>query len=398
MSRMALALALGTSVVVGAAVGAAVARTGNTGGWPSYAALFDAAAPAVVNVTVDGPEARVGSGFAVSADEVVTARHLVVDADDLTVLDVQGRRLPAQVVGTDARTDLALLRVGGASLTPARLGTSAGLRVGDAVVAIGNPYGLGHSLAAGVVGHVGRRLASGDDGPRVDFVQLSIPLNPGNSGGPVFDARGEVVGVLSGTHAQGQAIAFAVPIEVLLEGLPALRGGAHVSRAFLGVRVVTVEGEAHIATVTPHSPADDAGLRPGDVVVSLAGQPVRSPEELQVRLDALAGGESVQVSLRRGGDTMRTEVQLSDWARQPVVAAGMTLVPAPGSGGEVVAVRPRSRAERAGVVGGDRVRAIDGVPVRAPADIKDAVAGGDAVQLEVLRQGVPVVVQLAEAG
>ena len=398
MSRNTLAWTVAASLAVGAGLGALAHALSTSTSWPSYADLFDRAAPSVVNVTVELPEARVGSGVAVSPNEVVTARHLVMDAEHVEVLDVDGRSLEAVVVGSDARADLALLRVDEGGLRPAPLGTSASLRVGDPVVAIGNPYGLGHSLAAGVVGHRGRRLSSDDDGPRVDFVQLSIPLNPGNSGGPVYATSGEVVGVLSGTHAQGQAIAFAVPVEVLAARLDALRTGHHISRAFLGLRAVDADGRVQVVAVTPHSPADRGGVRPGDLIVALNGQPLASASALQQALDDRAGGEEIGLDLRRGDTALGAAVTLSDWAQQPVVAAGMTLVPAPGLGGEVVAVRPRSRAERAGVIVGDRVRAVDGVPARAPADVKDAVADGRALQLELVRQGGPVSLQLDEAG
>jgi S1-C subfamily serine protease len=201
--------------LVGLSVGYGLGRSAHSEppGWPTYAAVFDGVAESVVNVSIEGPSARVGSGFAVSGTEVITARHLVIDAEQVLVRDIHGRTLPAEVVGTDARSDLALLAVPGAGFPAVSFGGSAELRVGDTVIAIGNPYALSHSLAVGVVGGLGRRLASGGDGPKVDFLQLSMPLNPGNSGGPVFDRAGRVVGVLSGTHAQGQAIAFAVPVD-----------------------------------------------------------------------------------------------------------------------------------------------------------------------------------------
>lgn len=137
-------------------------------GWPSYAGVFDRVAPGVVNVSLDTPAARVGSGFAVSPREVVTARHLVVDAQRVTVRDVQGRTLTAEVSGTDARTDLALLRLLDGELAPLPLGSTAAARVGDTVVAIGNPYGLGHSLSVGVVGSRGRRLAADAEVPMIE--------------------------------------------------------------------------------------------------------------------------------------------------------------------------------------------------------------------------------------
>jgi serine protease Do len=328
---------------------------------------------------------------------VVTARHLVVDAEQVLIRDISGRTIPAAVVGTDARTDLALLRVPGAGLQPVDLDLSDERPVGDTVIAIGNPYGLSHSLAVGVVGGRGRRLQGAPE-EGVDYLQLSIPLNPGNSGGPVFDEEGRVVGVLSGTHAQGQAIAFAVPVAALVESLPALRAGQRVSRAFLGARVELQGGYVVATTVIPSSPADRAGLRPGDVLTALAEDPIWSPRDLSRALDRYDGGAHVALRLLRDGERQVVDVVLADWAEQPVVIGGMTLRPAPGAGGEVVAVRPRSRAEKSGVRVGDVVRSVDGVPVRAPADIRDALVNGNPAQLDVVRGGVPLAIQLGEPG
>lgn len=391
MSRRADGVVVGgvaaVAVVVGWFAGRATAPS-----WPSYAPVFERVAAGVVNVEAAG--GRVGSGFAVAPGEVVTASHLVADAAEVRVRDVGGRELAARVVGTDARTDLALLRVDG-DLAPVALGGSADLPVGETVIAIGNPYGLAHSLSVGVVGGRGRRFEAAGDLPRVDFLQLSIPLNPGNSGGPVFDRDGRVIGVLSGTHAQGQAIAFAVPVEALAQSLPALRAGERVSRAFLGVRA-ELKGEAVVvASVIPSSPADRAGLRAGDALSAFDGAPLRRPSDLDAALDRLAGGDRASVRLLRDGQLQVLDVTLADWAEQPVVVGGMTLKPAPGAGGEVVALRPRSRAEAAGIRVGDVVRSVDGVPSRAPADVKDALADGAAAEVEVVRDGAPVTVWMA---
>ncbi len=389
-------LAVLAAAAVGLAVGALVSRDDPP--WPSYAPLFARAAPSVVSVSVEGGAHRMGSGFAVSANEVVTSLHIVDAADAIVVRDVGGVERPARVLGSDARSDLALLSVEGAELVPVALGTAADLQVGDAVVAIGNPFGLGHSLSAGVVGHRGRRLArDAQAGPQVDFVQLSIPLNPGNSGGPVFDQSGTVVGVLSGVHAQGQAIAFAVPVDVVVDALPALRAGEMLSRAYLGARFELGEHGVEVVSVTPHSPADKAGMRVGDRITSFGGDPVDAVGVIDRGLDRRTGGAPCEVRLLRGEELLVFDVVLADWAEQPVVAAGMTLRAAPGMGGEVLAVRPRSRAEDAGIHVGDQVRAVDGVPVRAPADVKDALADGRGAQVEVLRDGAAVVVMLDEA-
>lgn len=360
--------------------------------WPSYADAFDAVAPGVVNVHLSSG-GRLGTGFVVSERDVVTAWHLVDGAEAVQVRDLDGQVRTARVVGTDARLDLALLRLEGEPLPPLSLGRSVDLRVGETVLAVGNPYGLGHTLSVGIVAHRGRQLAA-DAAPRVDFLQLSIPLNPGNSGGPVVDREGRVVGVLTGTHTTGQAIAFAVPVEVLQGALPALMRGERVSRAFLGVRTERVGDSVRVVSVIPSSPADRAGIRAGDALTAVDNEGIDSPEALQRVLDRLTGGESVSVRLLRDGQLVLADVTLADWAEQPMVVSGMTLRPRPGSGGDVVAVRPRSLAERAGVEVGDVVRAINGVPVHAPAEVKDALSNADVARLELVRDGVSLEVQL----
>lgn len=359
-----------------------------------WAGVYDEVSPSVLLVQVEVPEPRVGTAFAVGPGEALTARHLVLGADDVTLVDTNGRGWVARVLGTDARTDLALLIVEGASLPPVRFAEAAGPRVGDPVAAIGNPFGLGHSLTTGVVAHLGGRLAPGADGPRVDFVQLSIPLNPGNSGGPVFDRNGRVIGVLAGTHFQGQAIAFAVPGAVAVADLEALRQGAHVSRAFLGLHAVRVGDALVVDSVVASGPADRAGVRPGDVLTAVAGEAVATPEALTAMLDRLPGGAPIAIRILRDGQLVVVDVVLGDWADQPVVVAGMTLRAAPGSGGEVVAVRPRSRAERAGVQVGDVVQRVAGLPVQAPVDVREALTSGAPATIEIVRDGVSMPAQL----
>lgn len=377
---------------VGLAVGALWRRPAEPD-WTSYAEVYAEVAPVVVNVSVQEPEPRVGSGFAVAPDQVVTARHLVADASTVTVRTVAGREVGARVVGTDARTDLALLQVQRAAFEPAVLGTTEHLAVGDTVLAIGNPYGLGHSLAIGVLGSRDRRLAPGE-GPQVAFLQLTIPLNPGNSGGPIFDERGEVVGVLTGTHAQGQAIAFAVPVETVREILPVLAEGVHVSNAFLGLRTRPSPEGLVVVAVLPSGPAGRAGVRAGDVLVKVAGEEVRTGAELRAVLDRLPVTSHVFVQLLRDGVPTPVDVRLEDRAEHPMVVSGMTLAAEGGTGGRVLAVRPRSRADAAGIAEGDLVLSVRGMPVRAPADVEDLLADGGPAQLEILRDGALVAIQL----
>ncbi|MEO0605293.1 MAG: trypsin-like peptidase domain-containing protein [Myxococcota bacterium] len=352
---------------------------------PTVAPLVRKVGPSVVSIEAGH---RRGSGFAIGATEVVTARHLVDEADIVTVQTSDGQRWPAAVRGSDARTDLALLVVDGSSLAPARLGRGDRLTVGDWVVGLGNALGLGSTPVVGLIAQQGSKLSADAEGPRAEFWQLSLALNPGHSGGPVFDQRGRVVAVLAGTLAQGQSVAFAVPIEAFREVEDRLRAGEHISRAYLGAR--TIDGGSRGLVVTyvfSSSPADLAALRPGDVLRELDGTELHTPEDLQRVLDRLSGGVRTGIVSRRGSEDRETVVQLTDWALQPVVVAGMTLGPAKGAGARVVALHPDSRAARARLREGDVLRAIDGVPMRAPAMIKDRLADGGAAQLQVVRDG-----------
>ena len=360
--------------------------------WPTYADVYQDVSPSVVNVAVSGTDALEGTGFAVGTDKVVTARHLVAGAERITIRGLDGVVFDAVVLGADARTDLALLDVPGAQFQPARLGRSHGVLVGDTVLAIGNPYGLGHSLAQGIVGGAQRAINSAEGDAA--FIQLSIPLNPGNSGGPIVDDRGLVVGVLAGTHAQGQSIAFAVPVDVLVAALPSLLRGQQLTRGWVGLRGSEHSQGMRIEAVVPGGPADRAGVRVGDVVTGLAGQPAGTPEAFALLLDTVPAGGKVTLDLLRDGERRSLPLLLADRASRSVVASGMTLRAAPGAGGEVVAVRPGSRADRSGIREGDVVRVVDGYVVQSPADVQDLLVSRDAVPIEVLREGTAVNVVL----
>ncbi|MEN0061022.1 MAG: trypsin-like peptidase domain-containing protein [Myxococcota bacterium] len=384
------AVLVGIAWFVSLAVAVGLARPREPG-LPTVAPIVTRVGPSVVSIEVRGERAndrRSGSGFAIAPAEVATARHLVTDATSVTVQLADGRTWPATVLGTDARTDLALLSVPGADLTPVAIGRGDDVTVGDWVIGLGNALGLGSTPVVGLLAQQGSRLTADASGPRVEFWQLSLALNPGHSGGPVFDQRGRVVAVLSGAHAQGQAVAFAVPIEALSTVVDRLRSGEHISRAFLGVSVR--DGGplgVVVGSVVPSSPADRAGLRPGDVLVALDDTELPRPDVLQTVLDRLSGGVRTEIVWRRSGETRRVPVQLTDWARQPVVVAGMTLGPATGAGARVIALQSSSRADRAGLRVGDVLRAIDGVPMQAPAQIRDRLADGAAAQLQVVRDG-----------
>lgn len=390
-------LLLAAAVIVGLAVGALAQRAASPAveraASPDVATVFENVRTSVVDLRVPAASPRLGAGVVVGPLEVVTARHLVLDASGpIEVRTPEGTTQEARVVASDARTDLALLAIE-TPLRPAEMGSAGQVRVGDTVLAVGNPFGLSHSLSVGVVGAKGRRLEAGS-GPNVGFLQLSIPLNPGNSGGPIFDLDGRLVGLLTGTHTEGQGIGFAVPTDVLADVVPSLRSGTDISRAFLGIRADDTERGVVIASIVPTGPADVAGLRPGDQIIAFDDENIASTDQLYARLDRLAGGRRVDVQLYRDGALNLFTVELADWAEQPVVIAGMTLRPLAGSGGRVVAIRPRSRASRAGVQLGDVVRTVDGLPMRAPADVRTALAGGAAGRLGLDRDGQGVLIGL----
>jgi S1-C subfamily serine protease len=288
----------------------------------------DRVGPAVVNVEVEAAPARgrrrgrsggAGSGFVFARDGLIlTNSHVVDGARAITVTTSEGDRLVADLVGDDPHTDLAVLRVTASGLTAAPLGDSARVRVGQLVVAIGNPFGFQHTVTAGVVSALGRSLRARTVRLIENLIQTDAALNPGNSGGPLaLAATGEVVGVNTAVILGGQGIAFAVPSATASRVISALLRFGRVRRSFLGVagqdtalprRVVRAHGLPHdrglaVTGVTTGSPADRAGLAEGDVIVSLDGRPVAGADDLHRLLteDLIDRATDLRV-LRRGDD------------------------------------------------------------------------------------------------
>ncbi len=257
-----------------------------------------------------------GSGVIIEERGIVLTNHHVVAAgSDVTVRTADGDEYPAAVVGADPETDVAVLALLGvqAPLPAAKLGSSDELRVGDGVIAIGNPFGLDFSVTTGIVSAKARVIGAG---PYDDFLQTDAAINPGNSGGPLFDLEGNVVGIATAIVQGGQGIGFAVPIDLIEAFLPQLLDRGSVVRGWLGVAAIDLphaidgEGGAVISDVMERGPAGAAGLRPGDVVVRVAGRPVKGAGALSRTVALLPPGAPVVLSVVRGGEAVDVEVVL----------------------------------------------------------------------------------------
>jgi serine protease Do len=264
-----------------------------------------------------------GSGFIVdSQGHVVTNAHVIDEADTVKVKLADDREYRAKVVGKDTRLDVAVLELEKAphDLPVAALGSSDVLRVGEYVVAIGNPFGLGNTVTMGIVSAKGRSIGAG---PYDDFIQTDASINPGNSGGPLFNLRGEVVGINTAINPQGKGIGFAIPIDAVKNILPQLVATGHVSRGRLGVLIQGMDQDlakalgmdrphgALVEEVEPGSPADKAGIKSGDVVVAVDGRDVPHSEELPRVIAQHKPGTHVHLTVLRDKHSRDFDVALA---------------------------------------------------------------------------------------
>jgi serine protease Do len=254
-----------------------------------------------------------GSGFIISSDGYIfTNNHVVENATEITVTLADEKAFTATVIGTDPKTDLALIKIDSTnSLPTVKMGDSDKLEVGEWVVAIGNPFGLEETVTAGIVSAKGRVIGSG---PYDDFIQTDASINPGNSGGPLFNIKGEVVGINTAIINQGQGIGFAIPVNIAKDLLPQLKKG-EIVRGWLGVIVQEVTPElaesfglsesrgALISDIEPGSPADKAGLKKGDVILSFNGKKIDKMKELPALVAKTPVGERVTITVFRNGST-----------------------------------------------------------------------------------------------
>ncbi len=353
------------------------------------------------------PSRSVGSGFIVDpTGYILTNDHVIEDGLDLTVKLADGSEHRARVAGRDPKTDIALVKIEtGRELPVARLGDSAALEVGEWVLAIGNPFGLEHTVTSGIVSAKGRRIGAG---PYDNFIQTDASINPGNSGGPLMNLRGEVVGVNTAIFSRGGGnigIGFAIPINLVKPLLSQLRDEGKVTRGWLGVVIQEVNADmaealgmekaagALVTNVSQGSPAEAAGMQVGDVIVRFDGSPVNASSELPLMVARTPVGKAVDVVIQRDGQPAALRVTVAKLGDDEVVAAledgndlGLTVRDAqarfsPGArrreGVVVTAVASRSPAETAGIQVGDIILEIDRERIGSVRDFRRVVAGLD---------------------
>ncbi len=272
-----------------------------------------------------------GSGFIISADGYIfTNNHVVEQADKILVKLSDGREYNADVIGRDAKTDIALIKIKPSNSLPvADIGDSDRLRVGEWVIAIGNPLGLEQTVTAGIVSYKGRVIGAG---PYDNFIQTDASINPGNSGGPLINMEGKVIGINTAIVAQGQGIGFAIPISMANSILPDLKSKGKVTRGWMGISVQDVSEDiaknlklkdksgALISEVFKGDPADKAGLQPGDVVIEVNGTKIKDTHQLLIVIAGFHVGEKVNVKVVRDNQEKVFQVTVTERKDKPEVA------------------------------------------------------------------------------
>jgi serine protease Do len=349
-----------------------------------------------------------GSGFFISADGyAVTNNHVVRNANTVEITTDAGKTYDAKVVGTDAKTDLALLKVEGKSDFPHVMLSETNPRIGDWVIAVGNPFGLGGTVTAGIVSASGRDIGAG---PYDDFIQIDAPVNRGNSGGPAFDASGKVIGVTTAIFSPSGGsvgIGFAIPADTVRTVVNQLKEDGHVTRGWIGVQIQPVTKDiadslglkaaegAIVAEPQPDSPAAKAGIKAGDVILSVNGETVKDARALAKMVAAKKPGSKIELGLMRNGSKQTMAVTLGEFPEDQQMARasrdkrgefsgetgalGLTLAPASavagaGEKGVVVThVNPDGPAATRGFREGDVILEVSGKAVSNPNEVRKAM-------------------------
>ena len=335
-----------------------------------------------------------GSGFVWSSDGIiVTNNHVVEGASRITVNFQDGTQVPAKLIGVDPDSDVAVLRVNANRLQAAPIGTSSDLMIGETVVAVGNPFGLSGTVTTGVVSALGRSVPSKEAGRTfTDFIQTDASINPGNSGGPLLNIEGRVVGINTAIYANAQGIGFAIPVDRAKKVVQDLLRYGQVRSAWIGAVTSTITPEearrlgiqatrgALVERVFSGSPAQAAGLKPGDVITSVNGKPVDSREAFTTYTATTSSGQVVSVNVTRGGTPHTVQVRAVDppqglGLRMLADIAGLRVA---NSGGNVAIddVAAGSRADKIGLARGDLIVGVNGEEVRSTRDLDDALVRG----------------------
>ena len=411
-----------------------------TQGLPDFTQLVQQYGPAVVNITVNGttptaqaqampqmpfdeddpfsqffkrfqvpvpkggvPMHGMGSGFIVSSDGyILTNAHVVANASEVTVKLSDRHEFQAKVVGVDRRTDVALLKIAATGLPTVKLGNPNSVKPGEWVIAIGSPFGFENSVTAGVVSATGRALP---DSSYVPFIQTDVAVNPGNSGGPLFNMAGEVIGINSQIFSRTggyQGLSFAIPMDVALNVKDQLIAHGRVVRGQLGVTVQEVSQPlatsfgmksatgALVSEITKGSPAERAGLQPGDVLLKVDGKPVEHSGELARRIAEMKPGTRSTLEVWRNGATKEVAVTVGEAKNEQVAEAAGTgeahaklgvavrpLTPDEreqnGGKGGLLVENVSGAAARAGIQQGDVILAVNGTPVKSIEDLRSLI-------------------------
>ena len=346
-----------------------------------------------------GPRRSLGSGFVLDASGyIITNHHVVDEATEIVVRLNDEKEYKAEIVGGDAKTDIAVIKIADATgLVPVPLGDSDDLKVGEWVVAVGSPFGLDHTVTAGIVSAKGRKINRPDQSPYDDFIQTDAAINPGNSGGPLVNLKGQVVGINTAIYSRSGGnigIGFAIPINLARQIVPQLKETGFVTRGWLGVLIQPVDEDiaksldlpeaqgALVAKVFADSPAATAGIEVGDVIVEFDGQPIRKSNDLPSIVAATPVGKAVKVTLLRAGTRKTVDVTIAKLEEEaaeakPVKADELGLsiqditpeiandlgLPRESKGVVVSGVRRGSPADEAGLRAGDVIESVANQPV-----------------------------------
>lgn len=360
------------------------------------------------------PEQRgTGSGFIISADGLIlTNHHVVQGADEITVKLTDGREFKGKVLGSDAKTDIAVVRINAKDLPVLKMGNSDNLKVGEWVAAIGSPFGLDNSVTAGIVSATSRKLPAET---YVPFIQTDVAVNPGNSGGPLFNLKGEVVGINSqifSTSGGYMGLSFAIPINLALQIKDQLVKTGKVTRGMIGVIIQSVTPElaesfgmqkpegAIVSEIMKDGPAAKSGLKVGDVIVGVDGKDVKSSADMPMIISAMAPGSTAKLSVLRDGKTQTISVKVEESSSDMTSAGkgsmntarlGVTVRPLSDKEAQdadtqgLLVVKSEGAASKAGIRPGDILINVNGVEMTKSADLGKVLSSSKSLRILVQR-------------